>query len=1188
MKKTNAINLLDRLNLKSVLFFIFSFLSVNTQAQQTIPYCDNFNGSTLWTVTTTSGSAWQQGAPNYGATNSSHTPPNCFDVELAAAYLPNTITYLKSPAFNFTSAPNAKLSFWQNRNSESFYDGARMEYSNNNGITWLLLGAVADPNAANWYNATTINSSNLPAWDGSSNGWIKSIYNVNFLSGTPSVMFRFVFTSDGSIELDGFSIDDFCITLPPNTDLGVDSILSPQSPATAGSSVPVQVRVRNYGLLAAANFNVYYKVDNGTAVGPANYAGSVAPGAAVNVTCTNLTIPAGTHVIAAYAVITNDGDHFNDTTAKVINAFGSATLGYCNSFDTGNDWVALPTAGSANNWELGTPNYGATSSAHSAPNSWDVNLNITCGTGGADLYSPIFDFNAATNYKLEFWQNNGTNLNSDGTTLLTSVNSGPYMVLGTVGDPNAVNWYTSNALPGSGYAGWSGVTPGWIKSSYNLTAFNNAGLVQFQFHYIGNSINNGYSIDDFCILQPQPIDAGVETILEPNAIVPANASQQVKVRVKNYGTQSFNSFMVAYQLDGGTVVGPVSFALPLTPNSSADVILPNVIIPSGLHLLCVYTTLAGDGNHFNDTLCIPVTGVSTISLPYAENFDGVNTGWTTSAINTATVWELGTPNFGATNSSYSAPNCWDINLNTGYQSSAIAYLTSPYFDFTNAVDARLKFFANYNTEPGWDGVRCEYRAVDSIWHVLGNMASPGSVNWYNQALLTSSGMPGWAGNSNGWAQREYDSLNMLTGAADVQFRFVFTSDFSVNVDGFSIDNFELSIPLANSAGTQAINTANTLLSPSPQYYQALIINRGSTPLNSVSVSLRADNVTVITETPTFSPPLNYNESRWYSFTAPWNALPGSHQVCVFTFNPNGAADIYNYDDTTCYVYTVLDSASVFPYCNDFENTPSWPAYHPQTWAPDLLWQKGTPAKPVINTTHSGIKCWATNLNTVYGANKSSALISPVFYLQQGNCYKLSFWQMFQTEYLKDGGTVEFSTDNGFSWTVLGWAGDPTWFNTNAVGAFGAIPISGWSGLQNTWTYAQHDIYTANGGEYVFRFRFASNANNNNYDGWAIDDLCFEEIASPCFVGINNNSGNEFSLSQNDPNPANDLAIINFSIPAFKKATLRIVDVLGNILITKNVKGTSAVVDVKQLQSGIYYYELQCADQRLIKKMVVVR
>lgn len=1188
MNKNYASNILRNaflLIISATLYFNFSF------AQVSLPYCDNFNGITLWTVVTDSGSAWQQGAPSYGLTNSSHTPPNCFDVELAASYQANTITYLNSPAFNFSSAPNTKLSFWQNRNCEPDWDGTRLEYSTDAGATWLVLGTVADPLASNWYTKSSINSSSLPAWDSTSNGWIKSSYSLNFLNGTPSVLFRFVFTSDQSVQTDGFSIDDFCITLPPNTDLGVDSVLTPQSFNTAGVSVPVQVRVRNYGLLAASNFNVYYKVDNGAVVGPANYAASLAPGASALVTCANLTIPAGSHKLSVYSVIANDGDHFNDTTTITINAFGQASLSYCNNFDTGNtDWISIPTAGSSNNWELGTPAYGVTSSAHSGSNCWDVNLTTPCATGEANLYSPIFDFSTALNCSVEFWQNYFVNFNSDGTTLLTSVNSGPYTVLGTVGDPNATNWYNCPSLPINNYPAWSSLSSGWTKSTYNLSAFNNAGTVQFQFHYTGNSVSvNGFSMDDFCIIQPQPIDVGVVQVLTPNNVVSSNSLQTINVSVKNFGTQNANGINVYYKLDGGSAVGPTTITGTLSPNAIVVIpLVPQVTITAGVHTICAYTVLSGDGNLVNDNNCKTVTGVSVSGLPFADNFDGANVGWTATSVDLLTQWELGTPNYGVTNSALSAPNCWDINLNSGYQANANATLTSPYFDFTNAIDAKLKFYTNYNTEGSWDGVRCEYRAVDTVWHVLGAMGSPGSVNWYNNANLSSSQKPGWAGNSSGWHQSEYDSLNMLAGAGDVQFRFVFTSDPSVLVDGFSIDNFEVSLPLPNSAATNAINTQNILLTPSAQYYQALIVNRGSAPLSNVNVSLRVDNNTVITETATFATPLNYNEYRWYNFTTPWNASPGAHTVCVFTSNPNGAVDLNYYDDTTCYAYAVLDSASVFPYCNDFESSSQWPAYNPQTWAKDNLWVKGLPFKPIFNSTHSGSNCWVTNLNLSYGANKSSALISPVFHLQQGHCYRLSFWQQFNTEYLKDGGTVEVSTDNGFSWLVVGWAGDPTWFNTNSVSAFGLPPaIAGWSGTQSNWTQASHDIYASSTGEYIYRFRFASNAVNNNYDGWAIDDVCFEELI-PCVVGINDIATQSFSLSQNEPNPANETTTFHYTIAANTKATLKIMDVIGNLVFKKEVTGNQLTLDLKNYLSGVYFYELQCGDKRLVRKMVVVR
>lgn len=1484
MKISTIIPCLKNLKLKSVLLFIFGLLNATTHAQQSIPYCDNFNGATLWTVTALLGTPWQQGSPSYGATNSSHTPPSCFDVALSTAYASGTITYLNSPAINFTNAPNSRLSFWQNRNTEAGQDGTYMEYSYDNGVTWFVLGTAGDPNATNWYNNPLVQYTQLPGWDGNSGGWVKSTYNLDFLTGTPSVLFRFVFISNSFNELDGFSIDDFCITAPPGTDIGVNAMVSPQGIVAVGVPLPVQVRVKNYGSLSVANFNVYYKLDNGAAVGPTNYSSSLAPGSDVLINCPNITVPAGTHLLSAYAVIANDGDHYNDTLKSTVSAFATVTPPYFDNFDGANtgwiasatnpttvwelgtpaygatsgsysapnswdinlntgyqssaesyltsplfdftnvvnarlkffanynveanwdgvrceyktsvsSWYLLGAVGSpgstnwynygnlnsssmpgwsdnsngwkqieytdlamlagasdvqfrfvftsdpavntdgfsldnfqiiipsntdigadlivapaggvasgvsvpvkvrvfnygqlaANNfnvfykidngaavgptnysgsiapnssiiitcpnliipagshtikayavvandgdhlndtvtgsfnginnqalsyydnfdganvgwvattndpitaWELGTPNFGATSSSYSAPNSWDINLNTAYGASAlAYLTSPFFDFTTAPNAKLKFFTNYNTETNWDGVRCEYRAIDTTWHVLGNIGSPGSVNWYTNTIISSGNLPAWAGNSLGWQQCEYDsLNMLNGAADVQFRFVFTSDIsvVVDGFSLDNFEIKLPEPIDVGVKLIVSPTATVSAGATLPVEVLITNYGYLPVSNFNVFFKLDNNAAVGPVNYGGTINPTQSSQISIGNVTIPAGTHTLIAYTSLATDGDHNNDTTKMRVVGVSTVTLPYFDNFDGTDAGWYTDAVNPSTQWQKGSPTYGTTNSSYSAPNCWDINLNSPYQSSAVSTLTSPYIDFTNAIDAKLKFFINYNTEPNLDGVRCEYRANDTTWHLLGNMGAIGSTNWYNYSFISSSSMPAWSSASMGWIPCEFDSLNMLTGANDVQFRFVFTSDLTINTDGFSIDNFEVDIPLPNSASTQGIKSQNVLITPSPQYYQTLIVNKGSAPLNTVTVGLRVDNTTVLTETATLNPPLNYNESRWYTFINPWNATAGFHTVCTYTSNPNGTADINNYDDTTCFTYTVLDSASVFPYCNGFENPPVWPVFNPQTWAADYLWQIGSPTKSVLNSSHTGSKCWATDLNFPYGNNKSSALISPVFYLQQGHCYKLSFWHMFQTEYLKDGGTVEFSTDNGFSWTVLGWAGDPDWFNTNAVAAFGTIPISGWSGLQNTWSFAQHDIYSANGGEYIFRFRFGSNANNNSYDGWAIDDLCFDEIASPCFAGIGDNTANGFSLSQNNPNPANDIATIHFTIPSSKKATLRIVDVLGNVLITQNVEGTSTVVDVKQLRGGIYYYELQFESQRLVKKMVVVR
>ncbi|MBK9319361.1 MAG: hypothetical protein IPM91_11380 [Bacteroidetes bacterium] len=56
-----------------------------------------------------------------------------------------------------------------------------------------LLGSVSDPNATNWYNFASINSSGQPAWAGTSNGWVKSTYLLQQVLGQNNVQFRYIF-----------------------------------------------------------------------------------------------------------------------------------------------------------------------------------------------------------------------------------------------------------------------------------------------------------------------------------------------------------------------------------------------------------------------------------------------------------------------------------------------------------------------------------------------------------------------------------------------------------------------------------------------------------------------------------------------------------------------------------------------------------------------------------------------------------------------------------------------------------------------------------------------------------------------------------------------------------------------------------------------------------------------------------
>lgn len=213
----------------------------------TFPYIDNFDVQDLWTATTaTTTTNWELGTPNYGQTNTAHSSPNAWDVNLSSPYSTNAEATLWSPVFNFSNAVNATLSFWQNRNTQTNYDGTRLEYTTD-GIKWQVLGIQNDPLGVNWYNSQ-ITAVPSPAWTGNSNGWIKSEYDLGFLNyNTGPVQFRFIFTSNSGTQYDGFSIDDFSITLPPLQEAHMISITKPESGCGIGMDT-VSIEICNGGL----------------------------------------------------------------------------------------------------------------------------------------------------------------------------------------------------------------------------------------------------------------------------------------------------------------------------------------------------------------------------------------------------------------------------------------------------------------------------------------------------------------------------------------------------------------------------------------------------------------------------------------------------------------------------------------------------------------------------------------------------------------------------------------------------------------------------------------------------------------------------------------------------------------------------------------------------------------------------
>jgi hypothetical protein len=179
-----------------------------------LPYYTDFEGTPPagWNVNTPAPdpTQWEWGVPSYNQTNSVHSGSFAFDIDLDSSYSPGT-DYLETPYFDFSQSDNPLLSFWQNRDlTPGEDDGLRIDYTLDQGLTWITLGSVGEPGSVNWYTIDSMASNGEPAWDSTSANWEKSQIEIPALAFYPQpVRFRYAFNADAGNPSSGLSIDDF-------------------------------------------------------------------------------------------------------------------------------------------------------------------------------------------------------------------------------------------------------------------------------------------------------------------------------------------------------------------------------------------------------------------------------------------------------------------------------------------------------------------------------------------------------------------------------------------------------------------------------------------------------------------------------------------------------------------------------------------------------------------------------------------------------------------------------------------------------------------------------------------------------------------------------------------------------------------------------------------------------------------
>ncbi len=257
-------------------------------------------------------------------------------------YSDNDSSFIISSCYNLIGDERLVLEnkYWML--SEQGNDGANVQYTTNDGITWTVLTKNTFGYPWEWYENYVTSLENI-GWSGNSNGWktAKTILPLS-LNSQSRVKFRVLWQSDADSSNRGLAFDDFKI-YPAPYDIGVTAINGFATRCEGLNPQEVTVSIKNYGLNALkTNDTIIVGFDfNNTriAIDTFRLAAPLLPNQTIQHTfsekITNL-LPAS-YNIRAYTLIEKDPFFYgtnNDTFSVSFNVLPNPTIGLPDTIQT--------------------------------------------------------------------------------------------------------------------------------------------------------------------------------------------------------------------------------------------------------------------------------------------------------------------------------------------------------------------------------------------------------------------------------------------------------------------------------------------------------------------------------------------------------------------------------------------------------------------------------------------------------------------------------------------------------------------------------------------------------------------------------------------------------------------------------------------------------------------------------------
>ena len=1081
----------------------------------------------------------------------------------------------------------------------------------------------------------------------SNDPWQKGFVSLDDYEGK-YIRVRFFGRKLAGVKAD-IALDDITVYAPPPTDIEMVNIGYPENGFCSYSATDsVTVDLRSIGCLSLTEIPLAVSVslNGGT---PVITKDTIFQNVASGDELTYTFVPTidlsgfGTYTISVYSEVPGDTIPSNDTISSltILHEQPISSFPYYINFDdapwtAGNNSAANPgTFGNLPDFvpspdlTTGAQNYGFVvgSGFTPSPNTGPLNAmgeigNYLVAEGNYGTIIPTFavyqsrclDFSTLTNPHLSFFYHA---FGSDIGALFVQVVK-----------PGEKDW----SLVGPSYSTGPFQTSEkakWEFLSVDLSAYAGEFIkVRILAQKSTNGAEADLALENINIYDRPAIDVGISWIQRPGARMDIDGALFGGTnvgpifRIRNYGTSNVSNVPITYELTpycGPTAGTPVTYTTTysgvIAAGAEVNYVIPSPITgniwPEGRFMIKAYTTLTGDSFNPNDTLTKFSVGWPSLHIPYFDNWDACDYSMGEFPDGNLRLFEKAqASNLGAPNS---MPNAWYSGANFSYFPNYEESLNLPaLYGFDTIRGASLRFRHKYNFASG-DGGQVQY-LTNTGYKQLG---IPGlGVNVYNSPSVPGlNNEPGFTGTSTSWEYTEIpmNDFNGFNGRVVIRF---FIGSQSGYQKGWAIDDVELYVPPQNSASPIfAESNAYFFIPNVVNEVKVKIQNTGAKPLDSCLVHYKIEDASgnvVVNWTPkeNFVPQnkmfAGMNSKPDHVFDAKWiNPVPGQYTLCVATSRPNNKEDNLHADDTLCLPVIVLDEVDLTvdsTYCNDFDNPSQnpWVAYNYINKKGLVAWSEDV-VDPVIKNPFTPLtgspRAWITKVDADYKSRDSSALFTPVFILDSGEVYKISFKHWYNTEQYHDGGTFQVSFDAGNTWRTIGkrFAGQNIdWFNTDYVTSLDLIE-PGWTGKSNGWVDASINASFDSSGSAIFRFRFGSDQTIEDA-GWMVDSFCIANTMDKYdyYVGIDEDEVNTENLivGYPAPNPTSGRTELPMRLLDGGNVEIRIRNIVGQDMLYENLNLETGeqrfTFDVSKWSPGIYMLTLDHDGHRFTRKIVVTQ